>query len=73
MDLAAVADELYGVDPSAFTTTRDARAREARAAGDRELAEAIKALRRPSLAAWALDLLARERREEVDRLLDLGA
>lgn len=72
MDLESVVDELYGLDPSQFTSTRDARSRAARLAGDRQLAGDIKALRKPSISAWALNQLARRRPSEVDQLLHLG-
>ncbi|MGW4517724.1 hypothetical protein ACWEO4_38520 [Streptomyces sp. NPDC004393] len=47
----AVADELYGLPPGEFTAVRDERAKAARAAGDRDLAERIRRMRRPTLAA----------------------
>ncbi|MEV6112892.1 hypothetical protein AB0L59_10270 [Streptomyces sp. NPDC052109] len=72
MDLDAVADELYGLRPEEFVAARDRRALEARKAGDQALAKEIGALRRPSLAAWAGNLLVRRRREEVEPLLGLG-
>ncbi|MER5184537.1 hypothetical protein ABT009_40555 [Streptomyces sp. NPDC002896] len=56
MGLDAVADELYRMPPGGFTTTRDERAKVASASGDRELAEQIRRLRRPALAAWASNL-----------------
>ncbi|MFF4147080.1 hypothetical protein ACFY0A_38495 [Streptomyces sp. NPDC001698] len=73
MDWDAVVDELYGLPPGDFTAARDERAKAARAAGDRELASRIRRLRRPTLAAWAGNLLVRERPDEVERLLELGA
>jgi hypothetical protein len=72
VDLDAVADELYGLSPGDFTAVRDQRAKAARAAGDRELAEQIRRLRRPTMAAWAGNLLVRERPDETERLLQLG-
>ncbi|MFE9769458.1 hypothetical protein ACFYPC_33900 [Streptomyces sp. NPDC005808] len=72
MDLDAVADELYGIRPEDFTATRDTRAAAARSAGDRALAEKIRTLRRPSLSAWAANLLVRERPDETEPLLQLG-
>lgn len=72
MDLDAVANELYGLPPSEFTAARNERAADARRSGDREAAESIKALRRPTLAAWASNLLVREHPEQVDPLLRLG-
>ncbi|MFE6685772.1 hypothetical protein ACFVFQ_04760 [Streptomyces sp. NPDC057743] len=72
MDLDTVADELYALPPGEFTTVRDARVRAARAAGDRGLAERIRQLRRPTHAAWASNLLAREKGSDTARLLRLG-
>ncbi|SEE66835.1 hypothetical protein SAMN05216532_8267 [Streptomyces sp. 2231.1] len=72
MDLDAVADELYALAPAVFTAARDERAKAARAAGDRELAEQIHRLRRPTLSAWASNLLVREQPDEVQRLVHLG-
>ncbi|WP_448317122.1 hypothetical protein, partial [Streptomyces sp. CO7] len=72
MDLDAVAQELYGMPPEEFTGVRDERAARAREEGDRELAKRIKALRRPTLSAWACNLLVRERKEETEPLLRLG-
>ena len=67
-----VAEELYGLDPGQFMATRTAREKEARAAGDRDLAAQIKALRKPSLSAWLANQLMRERREQIEPLLTLG-
>ena len=65
-------DELYGMDPAGFTARRDALAASARKNGDRALAAAVKALRRPSAAAHAVNLMARRRGQEIDRLIELG-
>lgn len=70
--LDAVADELYGGDPSGFVSLRDARAKEARASGDRELATAIKALRRPSVSAWYVNAAARASLVSLREWLTLG-
>ncbi|AXE90866.1 hypothetical protein [Streptomyces sp. Go-475] len=72
MDYDAVADELYALRPEEFTAARAAAVAAARTAGDRELAERIGALRKPSLAAWAGNLLVRSRPGEVEPLLRLG-
>ncbi|MFJ8634054.1 hypothetical protein [Streptomyces sp. NPDC093568] len=72
MDLDTVADELYRLRPEEFTATRAARMAAARTAGDRALADRIGKLRRPSLSAWASNLLVRERHSEVEPLLRLG-
>lgn len=72
MELDAVADELYGLRPDEFTATRDARAREARAEGALDLAARIRKLRKPTLPAWAGNLLVRRQPDEVEPLLALG-
>jgi chromosome segregation ATPase len=69
----AVADELYALRPSEFTRARDARASEAKAEGDAETARQVKALRKPTVAAWLANQLVREHRDEVSPLLELGA
>ena len=69
-DLDAVAAELYAGPPDAFIATRNARATQA---GDPELAAAIRALRKPSVAAWVVDLFARERSARLGQALQLAA
>lgn len=56
-----VLDELYAVAPEDFVATRTALATSARAAGDRQSASAIAALRKPTVAAWAINALVHER------------
>ncbi|MDQ1360885.1 MAG: hypothetical protein QOJ44_1262 [Acidimicrobiaceae bacterium] len=73
MNPDTIANELYGLRPEEFTAARDARAAAARRDGDRELASAIKKLRRPTPAAWLVNLLAREYPDRIVRLLELGS
>ncbi|GLL15816.1 hypothetical protein GCM10017577_69700 [Pseudonocardia halophobica] len=68
----AAADELYGVAPDDFVPVRDELVAEAKEAGDKEAAKAIGRFRRPTQAAWLANLLARERGEQLDALLDLA-
>ena len=63
---------LYETAPSDFVLRRDAIVVELKRAGQEPLVARVKALRKPSLAAWALNLLARERPEELARLSQLG-
>jgi hypothetical protein len=72
MDVAEIAEQLYGLLPEEFTAARDAEVKRARADGDKQSASAIAALRRPSLAAWLVNALVRHRRDEVEQLLALG-
>jgi hypothetical protein len=73
MELSTVANELYGLPLSEFTAARNARASEARKAGEQELAEALKRLRKPSTGASVANLLVREHPQEIERLIELGA
>jgi len=68
--LVAVADGLYGVPADAFTDARNAAARDT---GDKELSRRTKALRKPSTAAWAVNLLVRREAGQIDQVLALGA
>lgn len=72
MDVEEIAEELYGLKPGEFTAARDAYVAEARRAKDTVAAKAIAALRRPSLAAWAANQLARRQPDEAARFLELG-
>lgn len=72
MDVELITQELYGLRPAEFAAARDAYVAEARRRKEPETAKALAALRRPVLAAWAANLLARERPEEAERFLALG-
>ncbi|MFD3995139.1 hypothetical protein [Streptomyces sp. NPDC058583] len=72
MDVEEVAEELYGLRPAEFVAARDTYVARARAAEDAKAAKAIAALRRPSLAAWAANRLARQRQREAQQFLALG-
>jgi hypothetical protein len=71
-DLASAAEELYALSPGDFTAARDERAAQARADGDRDLAQAIGGLRRPVVSAWLVNQLAREAKDQVAELVALG-
>lgn len=66
-DLDAIAAELYALPPAEFTAARN---REAGMA-DRAIAAQVKALRKPTVAAWAVNLLARE--GQLAEALELSA
>ena len=70
--IAEVADELYSLSPAEFTAARDERAREVRAAGQRELSAEIKKLARPTASAWLVNQLVRQAPDELTRLFDVG-
>jgi hypothetical protein len=72
MTVDEAADELYGAALDEFVPERARLAKELRAAGSRDDADAVAKLRKPTLPAWALNQLARRNRREVDLLLDAG-
>jgi hypothetical protein len=65
-------DQLYGVDPEEFVAERKRLARELKDGGDAAAADAVAKTRKPTVAAWALNQLARRERRDVDLLLDAG-
>ncbi|HEY7136166.1 MAG TPA: hypothetical protein VIB48_13975 [Acidimicrobiia bacterium] len=65
-------DRLFEEPPERFTAARDALAKELRADGEAQAAEEVRRLRRPTVAAWALNQLARRHPDEVRVLTDLG-
>ncbi|RAG86483.1 hypothetical protein DN069_06650 [Streptacidiphilus pinicola] len=67
-----VADALYALPPSEFTEARNEAAQQAKRAGDRELVERLRTLRRPTAAAHALNLLVRAHPDQVEQLRELG-
>jgi hypothetical protein len=69
-DLLDIADELYGLPMNDFTPARDAKAKELKGT---ELAGPVKALKKPSLAAWVVNMLVRHETEQVDQVLAVGA
>lgn len=70
--VAAAVAELYGAAPEAFTERRGALAAAARGAGDRAAAKAIAALRRPTRAAWVVNLLVRADPSAPGKLAELA-
>jgi hypothetical protein len=66
-------DSLFGMLPDQFIPERDALAKQLRAAGDREAADRVKGLRKPTVPAWALNQLARQDPRGVTDVVELGA
>lgn len=70
--VAEVADRLYAVPPREFVAERDAAVATAREAGDDVTAAAVAKLRRPTVAAWLVNLLALRRPELMTQLAELA-
>lgn len=69
MAIDEIADRLYGLPLDQFTSERDEAARALRNDGRREDADEVKALRKPTAAAAAVNRLVREHRSDVDAFL----
>jgi hypothetical protein len=72
VDLDTAANELYALSPDDFIERRRQLVAEARQAKDRELANQIGQLRRPTRTAWLINLLARHEPEPLNALFELG-
>ena len=72
VDLENDIDRLYVAPREEFVRERDALVRTLRAAGDRDAAAEVGALRKPTLVAWTVNQLAHKERRDVDLLLDAG-
>jgi hypothetical protein len=65
-------DDLYGLPLDQFTPERNALAKELRNAGERDRATEVAALRKPSVAAWAVNQLVRTQKRAVGELFEAG-
>lgn len=71
MDVERELDELFARTPEEFVAARDALAKRLKQAGDDDAAGTVKGLRRPTVAAWAINRLSREG-ADLDALLELA-
>jgi hypothetical protein len=72
VDLETAANELYALSPDDFIERRQQLVAEARRVRDRELANQIGKLRRPTRSAWLINLLARQEPDKITALFELG-
>jgi len=66
----AAAELLYGLPLDEFTIARNAAAKELRGLGLQAEADAVKALAKPTVAAWAVNQLTRRRHADLDEFLE---
>jgi hypothetical protein len=64
--------KLFALAPEEFTAARDRMAKDLKAGGDSKSAAEVKALRRPTLAAWAANQVVRREPKGADALLEAG-
>ncbi|GAA0941730.1 hypothetical protein GCM10009554_33610 [Kribbella koreensis] len=72
MDFDEAADALYAAPSADFISRRNELAKQLKADGDQLGSTRLKALRKPTVAAWLANLLARESPDDIDDLLALG-
>jgi len=70
--LLSIAEELYALTPSEFTGSRNEWAKQTKAE-DPELAKRVLALRKPSVAAWVVNMMMRHQGDQMTQVLELGA
>jgi hypothetical protein len=71
--LLGIAEELYSLSPDEFTGTRNQWAKQAKADGDPQLAKRVTELRKPTTAAWVVNMMMRHQGDQMAQVLDLGA
>ena len=71
--LLSIAEELYSLPPAEFTGTRNQWAKQSRTDGDAELAKRVTELKKPSVAAWVVNMMMRHQGEQMTQVLELGA
>ena len=71
--LLSIAEELYSLAPAEFTGTRNQWAKQAKTDGDPELAKRVTELKKPSVAAWVVNMMMRHQGEQMAQVLELGA
>ncbi len=68
LHLRAAVEQLYAAPPARFTPLRSELVAQAKAAREKELAASVGALRKPTLAAWAVNHFVREHGDELEEL-----
>lgn len=63
---------MYEEPPDSFVATRSAAIADARKVGDNEAVQRLTALRKPTVAAWLVNLLALRKPELIDQLVELA-
>jgi len=66
-------ERLYGLPLDEFTAARDEEAKRLRAGGDSDAAAVVKKLRKPSVAAWAVNVAVRADPKAAKRVVQTGA
>jgi hypothetical protein len=71
-ELEQAVDRLYALPVAEFTSERNKLAARLRKEGDKQAADEVKSLKKPPLAAWAVNQLARKERMKIRALTEAG-
>lgn len=71
-DVSVNSQDLYGLPLERFTPERNALAKQLRERGDRDEAARVAKLKKPSVAAWAVNQLVRTQKREVEAVFRAG-
>ncbi len=71
LDPAAV-ETLYAETPDLFITARNELVASLKSAGRLDAAKQAMALRKPTVAAWAIDRIARDHARDIEALIAVG-
>ena len=71
-DIDAATTDLYRLPRAEFTSARDELARRLRRESKRTQADEVKAVRKPTAAAWIVNQLSHEAKAELKKLLSAG-
>ena len=69
-DATGILQRLFRVPPPEFVAERDKIAKALKADGEKDLAAAVSAVRRPGVSDWALDVAASEHADDVAELVE---
>jgi hypothetical protein len=72
LGIDVVVRRLYEAPPDGFVAARAAAIEDARRAGDRDAAKRLAALKKPTVAAWVVNLVALRRPELIEELVALA-
>jgi hypothetical protein len=72
MDVTDALDELFGATREEFTALRDSWVKRAKSEQRTDVAERLRQLRKPTVAAWLVNQVSRRHPEDLERLVEVG-
>jgi hypothetical protein len=72
MDITDALDELFGATREEFTALRDSWVKRARSEQRSDVADGLRQLRKPTVAAWLVNQVSRRHPDDLERLIRVG-